>query len=161
MTLLHAFSALKALGPPVFRTADVVAVLRVETARASKILSRLAEYGQVARVKRGLWALTEDLDPLTLVPYVTAPLPSYVSLQTALYYLATGDESFRTRVRTRLREEAEAGRAVLFVSHYVEEVQLLCDRVVSMEAGEIVREGPTREITERYMAEGREVSGEK
>ncbi len=74
--------------------------------------------------------------------------------------LATGDESFRTRVRARLREEANAGRAVLFVSHYVEEVQLLCDRVVWMNAGEIVREGPTREITERYMAESREVAGE-
>jgi lipopolysaccharide transport system ATP-binding protein len=74
--------------------------------------------------------------------------------------LATGDESFRARVRRRLREEASAGRAVLFVSHYVEEVQLLCDRVVWMEAGEIVHEGPTQAITQRYLVESREGAGE-
>ena len=74
--------------------------------------------------------------------------------------LATGDESFRARVRRRLREEASAGRAVLFVSHYVEEVQLLCDRVVWMEAGEVVHEGPTQAITQRYLVESREGAGE-
>jgi lipopolysaccharide transport system ATP-binding protein len=74
--------------------------------------------------------------------------------------LATGDEGFRARVRQRLRAEADAGRIVLFVSHYMEEVQLLCDRVVWMEEGAILRAGPTDPLVEQYLAEGRAAEAE-
>jgi len=69
--------------------------------------------------------------------------------------LAAGDEAFRAQVRERLREEAERGKAVLFVSHYMQEVRLLCDRVVWMVDGCILREGPTEEVVEQYVAESR------
>ncbi|MGI5817028.1 MAG: ABC transporter ATP-binding protein [Armatimonadota bacterium] len=69
--------------------------------------------------------------------------------------LATGDEAFRARVRDRLRAEAEDGRIVLFVSHYMEEVQLLCDRVLWMENGSVLRAGQTATLVEQYIAEGR------
>ena len=69
--------------------------------------------------------------------------------------LATGDEAFRARVRRRLRKEASEGKIVLFVSHYMEEIEMLCDRVVWMEDGKVVREGPTGAIVEEYIALGR------
>ncbi len=69
--------------------------------------------------------------------------------------LATGDEAFRSKVRHRLREEAQRGRIVLFVSHYMEEIRMLCDRVIWMENGSIHLAGPTRPIVEQYIAEGR------
>jgi len=70
--------------------------------------------------------------------------------------LATGDEAFRARVRHRLRREAEAGRIILFVSHYMEEVQMVCDRVLWMEEGQIIREGPADRLVEEYVRQGRE-----
>jgi len=69
--------------------------------------------------------------------------------------LATGDEAFRAKVRRRLEAEAERGRIILFVSHYMEEVQLLCQRVVWMEDGSPLHAGPADEIVEQYIAEGR------
>jgi predicted transcriptional regulator of viral defense system len=36
-------------------------------------------------VRKGVWALAEEPDPLAVAEYVTAPYPSYLSLQTALY----------------------------------------------------------------------------
>ncbi|MEA3400849.1 MAG: ABC transporter ATP-binding protein [Armatimonadota bacterium] len=69
--------------------------------------------------------------------------------------LATGDEAFRAKVRRRLRQEARQGRIVLFVSHYMEEVRMLCDRVLWMAEGRVVREGPAEELVEDYTAEGR------
>lgn len=36
-------------------------------------------------MRKGVWALAERPDPLALAEYVTAPYPSYLSLQTALY----------------------------------------------------------------------------
>lgn len=66
-------------------TADAAAVLGLSTEAASHTLRRLASSGLVTPVRRGLWALADRPDPLALAEYVTAPYPSYVSLQTALY----------------------------------------------------------------------------
>lgn len=86
MTLSEALGKIKAIAEPVFRTADVMVALDIQKSYASKILDRLVQHGHVIRLKRGLWAMTESLEPLALVPHMTAPFPSYVSLQSALYY---------------------------------------------------------------------------
>jgi len=86
MTLAEALGKIKAIGQPVFRTADVMVILDVQKSHASKLLDRLAQHGHVIRLMRGLWAVPESLDPLGLVPHLTAPFPSYISLQSALYY---------------------------------------------------------------------------
>ena len=85
MTLSEALSKLRSPGLPVLRSADVAAYLSTSPTNSSAIMARLAKHGHVVRIKRGLWAFAE-IDPLVTVPYLTAPLPSYVSLQSALYY---------------------------------------------------------------------------
>jgi predicted transcriptional regulator of viral defense system len=86
MTLSEALGKIKAIGQPVFRTADIMVALDIKKSHASKLLERLAQHGHVIRLMRGLWAMPESLEPLALVPHLTAPFPSYVSLQSALYY---------------------------------------------------------------------------
>ena len=85
MTLVGAWERLRALGLPTFRSADVALQFAVRPGNASQILARLARHGHVVRIKRGLWALA-GTDPLVLAPHLTAPLPAYVSLQSALYF---------------------------------------------------------------------------
>lgn len=86
MKLIDAQARLQQLGQPLFRTADAAACLRIANAHASKLLERLATAGLLVHVSRGLWALPGRAEPLALPPYLTHPYPSYVSLQTALYY---------------------------------------------------------------------------
>jgi hypothetical protein len=86
MTLLRALSALRKTGQAVIRTADVMATLRVQKGHASKILGRLADHGEVTRLKRGLWAIGAHVEPMALAAHLTAPMPSYISLQSALYH---------------------------------------------------------------------------
>lgn len=86
MTLSEALVKIKSLEQRVFRTADVMVALDIKKSHASKLLERLARHGHFLRLKRGLWAIADGLDPLALVPHMTAPFPSYVSLQSALYY---------------------------------------------------------------------------
>jgi predicted transcriptional regulator of viral defense system len=85
MNASEALRRLRSLRVPAATTADAAAVLGVSTAAASLTLRRLASSGLVTPVRRGLWALSDRPDPLALAEYVTAPYPSYVSLQTALY----------------------------------------------------------------------------
>ena len=86
MKLIAALAEIKKSRQAVLTTADMMGLLDLEKSHASKLLSRLADSGHVVRVKRGLWVLAGGLDPLTLPRFLTAPFPSYVSLQSALYY---------------------------------------------------------------------------
>jgi hypothetical protein len=49
---------------------------------------------------------------------------------------------------------AHAGRTVLFVSHNMNAVQRLCTRCILIEHGQIVADGPTADVTSRYLADG-------
>jgi predicted transcriptional regulator of viral defense system len=85
MTLVDALATLAGMRDPVFETADAAARLQLTTAHASTVLARLAQAGHVARLRRGVWAIPHRVDQLSLPGRLTAPLPSYVSLQSALY----------------------------------------------------------------------------
>jgi predicted transcriptional regulator of viral defense system len=71
---------------PVFQTSDAAAYLGIGNAHASKLLSRLAASGHLVRLGRGRWGFKDRIDPFALPEYLTAPYPSYVSLQSALYH---------------------------------------------------------------------------
>jgi predicted transcriptional regulator of viral defense system len=85
MNAREALGRLRSLHVPAATTADAAAVLGLSAEAASHTLRRLASSGLVTPVRRGIWALSDRPDPLALAEYVTAPYPSYVSLQTALY----------------------------------------------------------------------------
>lgn len=85
MNARDAFARLRRLGVPVVETADAAAALGQSTAAASMTLSRLVASGLVTAVRHGTWWIDGAVDPYRLPDYLTAPLPSYVSLQTALH----------------------------------------------------------------------------
>ncbi|HEY6879374.1 MAG TPA: hypothetical protein VI299_15210 [Polyangiales bacterium] len=85
MNSVEALAILRKLGVPAIDTADAAAALRLSTAAASQTLTRLAGAGLIHSLRHGSWWLEDTLDPLRLPEYLTSPLPSYVSLQTALH----------------------------------------------------------------------------
>ena len=85
MTLVDALTSLAEMKAPAFETGDAAVRLGLTNAHASTLLARLAAARQVVRLRRGLWAFPGQIDRLSLPGRLTAPLPSYVSLQSALY----------------------------------------------------------------------------
>jgi predicted transcriptional regulator of viral defense system len=73
------------MGRPLVTTRDAAVRLGRTESAASHLLRRLADAGVIRPVRRGLWALEPEIDPMQLVPWVTAPYPSYVSLWSALH----------------------------------------------------------------------------
>lgn len=73
------------MGQPFVSTRDAAARLAMSTSATSQLLRRLTQDRLVAPVRRGLWALDANPDPLQLAGWITAPYPSYVSLWSALY----------------------------------------------------------------------------
>jgi predicted transcriptional regulator of viral defense system len=86
MTTVDALSRLADMGEPAFETADASVRLGLSNAHASAMLARLAAARLVVRLRRGLWAFPDRVDALSLAGRLTAPLPAYVSLQSALYF---------------------------------------------------------------------------
>ncbi len=86
MTLLDALSKLSRLSFGVFQTSDAAACLRISPSTASKILSRLNSAKMLIHLARARWAFPTLADKLIIPEHLTAPWPSYISLQTALHH---------------------------------------------------------------------------
>ena len=66
--------------------------------------------------------------------------------------LAVGDMEFQKRCLGKIDEVASQGRTVLFVSHNMSSISELCDRVLLLEGGRIVQDGPTAEVVDAYVS---------
>jgi predicted transcriptional regulator of viral defense system len=84
--LIDAQAKLLALNQDVLQTSDAAACLNLTITHASQILRRLSKAGFFIPLARGKWACRKTIDPLLLPEYLTAPAPSYISFQSALYY---------------------------------------------------------------------------
>jgi lipopolysaccharide transport system ATP-binding protein len=65
--------------------------------------------------------------------------------------LAVGDAAFQKKSIGKLGTVANEGRTILFVSHNLNAVQNLCQRVIWLDGGQILEEGPPRPLIARYL----------
>src|SRR5216684_735388 len=84
--------------------------------------------------------------------------------------LSVGDLEFQKKCLGKMGEVAKGGRTIIFVSHQMNQIRRLCDRVLWIDAGQLRCQGLTSEISTQYEAasserlslqEGRDSSGVK
>jgi len=66
--------------------------------------------------------------------------------------LAVGDAEFQKKCLGKMGEVAGEGRTVLLVSHQMNAIQGLCQRVVVLDQGRIVHAGPTDSAVQYYLS---------
>lgn len=66
--------------------------------------------------------------------------------------LSVGDEAFQRKSRARMLEMMSGGTTVLFVSHNMDQILELCNRVLWLDRGTIRMIGSTKEVCEQYLA---------
>jgi len=66
--------------------------------------------------------------------------------------LAVGDMAFQRKCLDRVRALRQAGRTIVFISHDLNAVEALCDRVLLMQRGEVIADGPPGEVIGQYKA---------
>lgn len=64
--------------------------------------------------------------------------------------LAVGDADFQEKSKNRMMELMSGGTTVLFVSHSLEQIREMCDRVIWMDHGQVKMCGDTREVCDAY-----------
>jgi lipopolysaccharide transport system ATP-binding protein len=65
--------------------------------------------------------------------------------------LAVGDAEFQRKCVGSLRQVADSGRTILFVSHNMTPVRSLCSRILWMERGMVRQDGPTEAVIGEYL----------
>jgi lipopolysaccharide transport system ATP-binding protein len=123
--------------------------------------------------KRDLPRLTEEIIDFTeLGAFIKAPVRTYSSgmvtrlafaISTAITpdilvideVLGAGDAYFAAKATVRMLDLCKQGRALLFVSHAMGAVQMLCDTAIWMDNGQIREIGSVEEIGRRYEADFR------
>lgn len=64
--------------------------------------------------------------------------------------LAVGDEAFQRKSRARMMELMSGGTTVLFVSHSLQQIREMCNKVVWLDNGLVKMAGPTEEVCDAY-----------
>ncbi len=67
--------------------------------------------------------------------------------------LAVGDSKFRHACEERVLAAGKSGESVLFVSHDMNAIRRICSRVIWIDRGKIVGDGPTEEVVHAYTSE--------
>lgn len=65
--------------------------------------------------------------------------------------LAVGDAAFQEKSKARMMELMSGGTTVLFVSHNLEHIREMCNRVLWLDSGKIKMIGETEEVCDRYI----------
>src|SRR6202011_6416798 len=65
--------------------------------------------------------------------------------------LSVGDVAFQDRSIRKMLSFRDDGRAILFVSHNLSAVEMMCQRVIWLDHGRIRRVGPTAEGVRAYL----------
>lgn len=64
--------------------------------------------------------------------------------------LSVGDEYFKEKSFAKMKAFFEAGKTILFVSHSAQHINQLCHRAILLDKGEVIAQGETEKVTERY-----------
>jgi lipopolysaccharide transport system ATP-binding protein len=65
--------------------------------------------------------------------------------------LAVGDYEFQQRCMGRIEDISKSGRTVLFVSHDMQAVSRLCNRIYWLEQGRVAESGPSAQVVASYL----------
>lgn len=123
----------------------------------------------LGKSRKEMWALFDNIiDFAELWEFVDTPIKNFSSGMLARLgfaiatsfmpdvlivdeILSVGDHLFQQKCEKRMREIIDHGATVVFVSHDIEQVRQLCSRVVWISRGELVMDGITEEVCNKYM----------
>jgi lipopolysaccharide transport system ATP-binding protein len=74
--------------------------------------------------------------------------------------LAVGDVQFQRKCLGKMQDVTGEGRTVLFVSHNMAMVKMLCPETVLLEDGQLRMRGPSEKVVEAYLEDNAQQSGE-
>ncbi len=113
-------------------------------------LTGIAEFSELAdRLDEPLRTYSSGMQARLAFSIATAVRPDVLIVDEVL---SVGDAYFQHKSFARIREYRQQGTTLLFVSHDFGAIRALCDRVVLLENGKKLKDGPPTEVLDFYHA---------
>ena len=130
----------------IFLNGSILGMSRIEVARKFDEIVAFAEVGKfidtpVKRYSSGMY--------VRLAFGVAAHLEPEILIVDEV--LAVGDAEFQKRCLGKLKDVATEGRTVLFVSHNMAAIQVLCESAILLDGGAVKSSGPSQLIVDEYL----------
>ena len=68
--------------------------------------------------------------------------------------LAVGDARFQKKCLNKMQDVGQQGRSVLFVSHNMPAITRLCERVLLLDGGRLIKDGAANDVVNAYLQSG-------
>jgi ABC-type polysaccharide/polyol phosphate transport system ATPase subunit len=66
--------------------------------------------------------------------------------------LAVGDQNFQMKCYRKIQEMKESNKTIIFISHNLEKVKEVCDKIIWIDKGQLVEEGTPKEVISKYVS---------
>ena len=132
--------------------------LGMTSEEVDKHIDEVIEFAELGdAISRPLKTYSSGMRARLLFSIATATKPKVLLVDEAL---AVGDRKFRRKSSKRMRRLLKEAGTLVLVSHNLKEIRKLCNRVIWVEKGKIVADGPIRKVYRQYLeAEQAEVQG--
>jgi lipopolysaccharide transport system ATP-binding protein len=126
------------------------AALGLSAARTAALIPPIAAFAELGEYfDQPLRTYSSGMQARLAFSVVTADRPQVLILDEVL---SVGDAYFQHKSFARIREIKALGTAIVLVSHGLESVRTICDRVLLLEKGQVLRDGSPDEVLDLYNA---------
>lgn len=131
----------------VYHSAGLMGYAWDEIHRAMPAIEAFAEIG--AYFDQPMRTYSSGMQVRVAFSVATAFRPDLLIVDEAL---SVGDSYFQHKSFDRIRQFREDGVSIIFVSHSLNDVRTLCDRVILIEKGRVLKDGVPDEVVDYYNA---------
>jgi lipopolysaccharide transport system ATP-binding protein len=128
-------------------SAGLMGYSRAEIDRAMPEIESFAEIG--AYFDQPMRTYSSGMQMRVAFSVATAFRPDLLIVDEAL---SVGDSYFQHKSFDRIRQFKAEGVSIMFVTHSMGDVRTLCDRVILLDKGRVLKDGPPDEIVDFYNA---------
>jgi lipopolysaccharide transport system ATP-binding protein len=65
--------------------------------------------------------------------------------------LAVGDQNFQNKCFKKIRQFKEKGKTIIFISHNMDDIKGICERVIWLDKGRLVKDGKPEDVISLYL----------
>jgi lipopolysaccharide transport system ATP-binding protein len=131
----------------VYHSAGLMGYTQVEIEAAMPEIEAFAEIGEY--FDEPMRTYSSGMQMRVAFSVATAFKPDLLIVDEAL---SVGDSYFQHKSFDRIRQFREQGTSIMLVSHSLADVKSLCDRVILLDKGRVLKDGPPDEVVDYYNA---------
>ncbi len=124
--------------------------LAIHPDRVEGLIEEVADFADIGRaINRPLGTYSSGMRARVHFAIATTVRPRILMIDEAL---GVGDKHFKSKSYARIDELREHAGTIVFVSHSNAEIERVCNRVIWLNEGVILADGPTKEVLDEYAA---------